>query len=309
MHEKVLYNGWPNCIRLFNREVELIATTDVGPRIVRFGFIGGQNFFHLLPEHAGKTGGDQWRIYGGHRFWIAPEAMPFSYNPDNDDVEFLIRPNGVTLRQKQERITGMVKEVEITLSDKKNEAVVLHRLTNKNATGVDAAPWGLSVLAQGGRAIIPQEPYGEGDDFLLPARPLVLWQFTRMNDPRWKWGDRYIQAVQNPILASEQKIGVLNKQGWTAYCLNDEVLIKKFNLDAQAIYPDYNCNNETYINGKFLEIETLGPLTRIPAGKSVEHTEYWCLAKGGTDGREDSIDANILPLVNSFKTPSGEIRN
>lgn len=303
MHEKVLYNGWPNCVRLFNKEVELIVTADVGPRIVRFGYIGGQNFFHLLPEHAGKTGGDQWRIYGGHRFWIAPEAMPFSYNPDNDSVDVTIRDNGIRLRQKREAVTGMVKEMEIKLSAGMNHVTVLHRLINENATEVEASPWGLSVLAQGGTAIIPQEPYGEGDDYLLPARPIALWHFTKMNDPRWKWGERYIQAFQNPSLASEQKIGVLNKQGWTAYCLNGEVLIKKFNFDAQAIYPDFNCNNETYINGKFLEIETLGPLTRIAAGKYVEHTEYWHLAKAGADDTEDSIDASILPLVRTFKTP------
>lgn len=188
MHEKISYNGWPNCIRIFNKEVELIVTADVGPRIVRCGFIGGQNFFHLLPEHAGKAGGDQWRIYGGHRFWIAPEAMPFSYSPDNDSVGVTVIDNGIRLRQKREAITGMVKEMEITVSEDMNHMTVLHRLANDNAAEVEASPWGLSVLAQGGTAIIPHEPYGEGDDYLLPARPLALWQFTKMNDPRWKWG-------------------------------------------------------------------------------------------------------------------------
>jgi len=59
---------------------------------------------------------------------------------------------------------------------------------------------------------------------------------------------------------------VLNKQGWTAYYLNGEILIKKFDYDPDVVYPDYGCNNETYINGNLLEIETLGPLTKIPPG-------------------------------------------
>jgi hypothetical protein len=301
MHEKINYGGWPNCIRLYNDEIELIATTDIGPRIVKFGFINKQNFFYLVPEHSGKIGGEEWRIYGGHRFWLAPEAMPFSYNPDNDKVEFAVQDNCIKLIQAKETITGLVKEMEITLSSTKNQVTVLHRLTNKNLLEVEVSPWSLSMLAQGGRAIVPQEPYGEGDDFLLPARSLALWQFTKMNDPRWIWGEKYIQAKQDPLFTSEQKIGVTNKQGWTAYYLNGELLIKKFDFNPDALYPDYGCNNETYINGNFLEIETLGPLTKLASGGTLEHTEHWLLTKATVDESEESIDANILPLVDSFQ--------
>jgi hypothetical protein len=34
MHEIITYKGWPNCIRLYNDEIELIATTDIGPRVM-----------------------------------------------------------------------------------------------------------------------------------------------------------------------------------------------------------------------------------------------------------------------------------
>ncbi|GAJ16373.1 unnamed protein product, partial [marine sediment metagenome] len=50
-----------------------VVTTDVGPRIVRFGFVGDQNLFREFKQQQGKTGGDKWLIYGGHRFWHAPE--------------------------------------------------------------------------------------------------------------------------------------------------------------------------------------------------------------------------------------------
>lgn len=301
MHEKINYSGWPNCIRLYNDEIEIIATTDIGPRIVKFGFINKQNFFYLLPDHLGKTGGKEWRIYGGHRLWLAPEAMPRSYSPDNEKVEFAVHDNCIKLMQTKETITGIVKEMEITLSHNKNEVKVLHRLVNHNLWDVELAAWSLSMLAQGGRAIIPQEPYGEGDDYLLPARSLALWQYTKMNDPRWIWGDKYIQAKQDSLFTSEQKIGVMNKQGWTTYYLSGELLIKKFDFNPTAVYPDYGCNNETYINGDFLEIETLGPLTKLAPRETVEHTEHWLLTKATADESEESIDANILPLVNSFQ--------
>jgi hypothetical protein len=50
MIETVDFGGWPNCIRLSNGEIEVIATTDVGPRIIRVGFVGGQNLLHNYPD-------------------------------------------------------------------------------------------------------------------------------------------------------------------------------------------------------------------------------------------------------------------
>lgn len=297
MHEIIEYKGWPDCIRLYNSEIELIATTDVGPRIVKVGFIGEQNFLYLVPEHEGKTGGDDWRIYGGHRLWHAPEAMPRSYAPDNEKIEYAILNNGVKLIQAREPITGIVKEMEINLSPHKNEVTVIHRLTNQNLWEIELSVWPITMLAQHGRAIIPQEPYGPESEFLLPARSLALWHFTKMNDPRWVWGEKYIQAKQDPRFSSDQKIGVKNKSGWAAYVLNGELLIKYVDFIPDADYPDYGCNNEIYINGNYLEIETLSPLTKVPPGGTIEHTERWLLARVTSDENEDNIDKNILPLV------------
>lgn len=295
--EKVNFGGWPNCIRLANKECELIVTTDIGPRIVKFGFINRQNFFHLSSEDIGKTGGDKWRIYGGHRLWLAPEAIPLSYYPDNQPVKNSYDGTTLKLTQEREITTGIVKEMEITLFGDKNQVTVLHRFINKGANEIELSIWALSVLAKEGRAIIPQEPFGEGDDYLLPARPLALWQYTKMNDPRWVWGEKFIQATQNPTFTSEQKIGLLNKQGWVAYYLNKEILVKKFSYEEAAIYPDFNCNNEIYINGSFLEIETLGPLTNLPLEGVIKHTEHWFLVKAESDDVEIAVTKNILPLV------------
>ena len=105
-HEKISFNGWPNCIRFFNEEIDLIVSTDIGPRILRYGFLGDQNFFYLDPGQAGQTGGNEWRIYGGHRLWHAPEAMPRTYHPDNESVQFEIVGDTITLTQAIETTTG-----------------------------------------------------------------------------------------------------------------------------------------------------------------------------------------------------------
>lgn len=56
--ERVSYKGWENCLKLGNGKVELVVTTDVGPRILLFGFAGGQNLFKNYEEQMGRTGGD-----------------------------------------------------------------------------------------------------------------------------------------------------------------------------------------------------------------------------------------------------------
>ncbi len=153
------YGGWENCVKLENNEIELVATTDIGPRIIRFGFKGGQNLFKEFSDQAGTTGGDEWKLYGGHRLWHAPEEVPRTYFPDNDPVGFKYSRDTVKLIQDTETTTGIQKEIEITLDQKENNVKVLHRLINKNLWEIELTPWALSVMANSGRAIIPQEPY------------------------------------------------------------------------------------------------------------------------------------------------------
>jgi hypothetical protein len=298
--ENIHYKGWPNCIRLSNSEVELLIATDIGLRILYFGFIGGDNIFYLSPDDMGKQGDDFWRIYGGHRLWIAPESLP--YHPDNIPVRYIFESCFIKITQPVEQATGIIREMEISLSADRNEVRVLHRLINQNLKPVKLAAWGLSVLAGPGTAIIPQEPFGTGDEYLLPARSLAVWSYTTMNDPRWFWGNKYILATQDPRLASEQKIGIMNKQGWVAYQSGDNTLIKIFSFDPAAIYTDYGSNNEIYINGNFLEIETLGPYVELPPEGKTELIEWWQLSRGNPELSETGIDQYFLPLVAGFQS-------
>jgi len=300
MEEHVNFEGWPNCIRLSNGQVELIITTDIGPRIIRFGYINEQNMFHVSPADKGKTGGNDWHLYGGHRFWHAPEAAPRSYSPDNSPVKYEWDGKTLKLTQDIEPTTSMVKEMEISLSLGKNEVEVLHRIINHSCWSVELSPWAITACATGGRAIIPQEPYIAPADNLLPVRPIVLWSYTRMADPRYDWGDRFIQAKQNPSFVSETKIGLLNKQRWAAFYKNKTLFVKTFEYNPNVLYPDYGCNNEIYMNGDFLEVETLGPLVKVVPDGYVEHTEHWILAHTpNLSEDEEEMDRMLKPLLKS----------
>src|ERR1051325_10946729 len=215
--ETIPYGGWKNCIRLSNGRIELVATTEVGPRVIRLGFVGGQNLFKEWKDHLGKTWGDTWTLYGGHRLWHAPEVQPRTYQPDNAPVLHLWDGQRLRLTQPVESTTGIRKELEITLAGDANHVTVLHRLTNQGQWPVELAPWALSVLNGGGRAIFPQEPSRPHAEQLLPVRPLVLWGYTDMRDPRWIWGTKYIQLRNDPARNTAQKLGLMNTPGWAAY--------------------------------------------------------------------------------------------
>ncbi|MBE7558267.1 hypothetical protein HS125_04720 [bacterium] len=273
------WGGWPNCIHISNGEIELIATTAVGPRIMRFGFVGGQNFLKEYAEQLGKTGGDEWRIYGGHRLWHAPEAIPRTYWPDNAPLAHEWEGDTLKLSQPVEPTTGIQKELEITMDAAGSHVTVLHRLINRNLWEIETAAWAMSVVAPGGRAIFPQEEYRPHPEYLLPARPIVLWHYTNMSDPRWTWGEKFIQLRQDPSAKTKQKVGFYNSKGWAAYELAHELWFKRYDVTPDGKYPDYGCNTETFTDANMLEIETLSPLTRLAPGACLEHTEEWFLYK------------------------------
>jgi hypothetical protein len=300
--QMVPFGGWPRCIRLANKDVELIATTDVGPRIIRFGFVGAPNLFKEFAD-VGKTGGEVWRNYGGHRLWHAPEIKPRTYAPDNGPIEH--QWDGATLKliQPIETSTGIQKRIEITLDAHRNNVTVRHQLANKNLWPVELAPWALTVMQGPGRAILPQEPPANE---LLPVRSASLWGYTNMADPRWKWGAKFIQLACDPAAATPQKIGLGNKQGWAAYYREGQVFLKRFPFDPAASYPDFGCNVECYTRGDMLEVESLGPLTKLAPNTAVEHIEHWHLHKAQVGASDEEIEAAMAPLLRQKAEISNE---
>ena len=109
--EKLSYAGWPNCYRLSNGETELIVTTDIGPRVMRYGFSGGQNLFFEKADELGKSSEPWWAMRGGHRLWVAPEVMPDTYALDNGPVKATILDGTISLLQPVEPETGLQKQM------------------------------------------------------------------------------------------------------------------------------------------------------------------------------------------------------
>jgi hypothetical protein len=298
--EKIAFKGWPNCYRVSNGTVEFVATTDVGPRIISFGFVGGVNLFFVREDFAGQTGGAEWKNYGGHRIWHAPEDKVRTYEPDNGPIETKVVANGLLLTMPPGPLSGIQKAIEITLDPVSSEVRVIHRLRNTGAWPVELAPWAISVMAPGGFAIAPL-PTAFHPDRLLPNRALTLWPYTDMRDDRWLWGTDYILLQQKAGFSPERertKVGINNNLGWAAYYLKPFLFIKRFTPAEGGRYPDYNSSLEVFTNNRMLELESLAPLATLQPGAVVVHEERWELHRNIDLGfSEDEVRATVEPLV------------
>jgi hypothetical protein len=300
--ERVTYLNQPDCIRLSNGTVEVIVTTAIGPRIIRYGFIGGDNALGEVPDLTTKTALGDWKPWGGHRVWSAPEAMPRSYSPDNSPIDARVDGNTVHLVQPVEPSTGIVKELTVTLASSGTEVTIGHRLVNKNLWAVDMAVWAMTIMHAGGTVILPQEPYRSHDDALQPVRSVTFWAYTDLSDPRWQIGPKFLRLRNDPSREPSQKIGIANHQGWAAYLRDGVLFVKRVDWSEGATYPDGGVNVETYTAGAFLELETLGVLASVPPGGAATHEERWFLIRNVAGGTSDAeLERAIAPSLATTK--------
>src|SRR5216683_3172111 len=256
--EKTSYAGWSNCYRVTNGEVELIVTTDVGPRVLRYGFVKGQNLFKEFQEQLGKSGETTWQARGGHRIWIAPEAVPETYALDNRPVKAAIKGSVLEVTEPVEPETGLEKTMIVRLAANGTNVEVEHCIRNTAAKARRFAPWALTMMAQGGTGISGFPPRGTHPEILQPTNPLVMWAFTDFSDKRWQFTKKYLLLRQDPKNPSPQKTGLFNRDTVGAYLLGSTLFIKTAAAQDIRRQPDFGCSLETFTNEQFLELETLG---------------------------------------------------
>lgn len=272
------FAGWAKNLKLFNDAVELIITLGVGPRIISYRPLDGENVFKLVGEEAGQSNEEGWRIRGGHRLWLAPEDFGnndgLTYAPDNLPVEHAIDDEfTVRVAQLIENPVKIRREMVITLERTGPKVTVEHRITHQGGVARELAPWALSVMAPNGYAVIPQPPSGRHPQNYVPDRIIIAWPFTDLKDERLHIGRRLVRLRQTnrpPI-----KFGLRHTEGWAAYVVGDHLFMKSVPFVAGATYPDLGSNFEAFANAEFLELETLGPLKRLCAGETIIHRESW----------------------------------
>ena len=302
--KEIEYGNWGKCVQLSNGIIDLVATIELGPRIIRYGFTNGDNMFYEAKE--GKSaigkeefsifGGGAWCLYGGHRLWHSPEYKQRTYFPDNSEVYWERINNGIKLSPKEEKWVQIKKEIEVIINENDTHITLIHRITNTGAWEIEFAPWALTVMAAGGKEIIPQT---QRDTGLLGNRVLALWPYTKMNDKRVYWGEKYITLEQNPNKSEPFKIGLSNEDGWAAYINKGNMFVKYYNHIENGVYPDFGVSYETYTNDFMVEMESLGQLKKVAPGEAVEHVEEWKLCENVSmpSNDENEIDEVVKKYI------------
>lgn len=278
------YKNYGKCVEISNGEVKLLVTVDVGPRVICYSFVDGENvMFEDLDRNFSasgpafeKFGGGTWYIYGGHRLWTSPEAMPKSYYPDNDPVSYELIENGAIFRPDVQKWNQYQYEITITMEPDSGKVTLCHKVTNRAAWDVTLALWPMTVLAPGGFEIVPQPTK---DTELLGNRKIALWPYTKMMDERVIWGNRYIALKQQPGHPDKFKFGIDSEHGFAMYFNHGDLFVKQFTPIENGNYPDGGMSFETFTNGLFLEMETLSEVATIAPDASVTHCESWALYK------------------------------
>ncbi|MHB8304186.1 MAG: hypothetical protein ACYDC6_15450 [Acidobacteriaceae bacterium] len=293
--------GFPHCLLIENGDVELIVTTDVGPRILRYGLPGQQNMLGEFPKLATPSPLGEWKPYGGHRLWAGPESMDTSYAPDNVPVHYEAVGDFEVRLQAPVDASGLRKEMTVRLAAQGTSVEIEHAITNCNGWSIQIAAWPITVVI-GGTAILPREPFRSHDDCVVPAQPLTLWHFTDLQDPRILLGGRYIMMRADNARPSPQKIGLLNRQGWCAHHCGETLMLKRFQMEAGAQYPDFGVNNEVYVAGDYMEVELLGPLQLLGPQETVRLSESWQLVPNvqldaNSKMEEEAIHRAIAPHI------------
>lgn len=279
------FQGEPTRV-LENQHVSLEFLAN-SARIVRFSPQGKNNLFVEMKRLPVSTPYGDFYFRGGHRLWHSPENMPRTYMPDNEGASIADVPNGVRIEMPPEPWTHIVKIIEIALNPERPQVIVRHELRNEGAWTVELAPWALTMFRQGGIAIFPQ-PVGNSDEAgLLSNRRFSIWPYTQINDARMLLRDDFIIVQATPSLPP-LKFGYFNPHGWMGYWLNGNLFTKRFDAQEDAEYPDHGCNVESYCNDQFIELESLGKLTQLASGQTVQHNELWEVY--------DSLDVPFIPV-------------
>jgi hypothetical protein len=288
------------CRRLTNGVLELFIPLNVGPRIVCVQFVdGGSNILKTYPDQLESPDSSGFELYGGHRLWTSPEIPGFTDEPDGfpvsiDEIEGGLRVTGALSAAKVE------KTIEVSLDG--SQVHLRHVLTNRGSETIRIAPWALTVMEEGTLGLTPQAPFAPHSESLLPARPLVLWPYTAMDDPRVRWGRKMIRLQQDashgPI-----KYGAWVESGLAGAWRDGVAFIKAFPASSPDLLLDYGCNFETFTREEMLEVESLGAAVDLAPGESVSHPETWAFFQTGAppedehEGREwfDALASQVRP--------------
>lgn len=268
------YFNIPSAV-LENDVIKLEYLTEASLRLIRLVYKPtGLNLFAETPEANFDTGHGPYFLRGGHRLWVTPETWDLTYADEVHSIQVEASANSLVLKQTGSAPYFIYKEIRVEMDPREGRLHLVQSIRNDSTKTVHCGPWGLSMMAPGGDVIVPTRPQGRAETGLLPDRGLVLWPYTRLQDPRLEILDDSVRVHTN-TLDQTFKIGLRSPQGWLAYLYKGVAFVLRSPFDMTAHYPDFGCNAEVYTNGVFVELEVLAGQAGLEPGAWLHLEEDW----------------------------------
>jgi hypothetical protein len=273
-YSRETWEGHSDCYRIIVGDSELVITAEFGPRILSLSVDSTENILFVDTEHA--LGSGDWRLYGGHRLWIAPETID-TYAPDNDACEVEEGEGYLAVSSIDTRL-GLKKTM--TVVDDDGLIRIDHTVVNQSDTLVTGAVWALTCVNNIGTAFFPWGTPGSWD-----LKKVVYWR--RWMDHGSDIDDGQFKPTDDLFLVTpagrEGKVGSACREGFIGVTASGFTFIKTFQRLPVDTYPDDNCAAECYTGAHFTELETLSPLVTFYPKEPVTHSEHWLVSSQPVD--------------------------
>lgn len=287
------YRGWTNSILLSNGLVEAIVVPAIG-RVMQFRFVGEDDgpIWENPAAAAGNSAHDPsgWANFGGDKAWPSPQSdwervagrnWPPPAAFDGSSMRAVVEgTSAVTLESQVAPGYGIRVRRRIELAADRPVMTITTTYEKVSGPPADVAVWVITQvkdpvlvcvpIAKSAAGNAPFVPLSDG----LPAglhRDAGMLSFTRDSGQNRKIGVR---------------AGSLVWVGATSLLRIDSAMVPG------GRYPDAGCSSEIYTNAgplAYVELEFLGPLSRLSVGEKIERVSSYTLARrSGSDPKSDA---------------------
>lgn len=291
--ERIQYAGW-NAYRCRRHHAELVVVTGIGPRILQFNAVAGANL--LYEDHRNFQVGE-WRMYGGHRFSLAPET-PLSYSPDNDPCEADAGEDILTIRQQPMSI-GLQKTLRIQSAGDQDGFIVHHELENRGESPWSGAIWAITCVPLTGRVQLRR-----GKSSPTAASSCHFWSnpgqyLANPLSPQWRDADRVFAVEPTGEMA---KVGLHSSEGQIQFDHPEaRFTLRQLVVPRPEQCPHHGCNLEVYTCRDYMELEILGGIHRLDPGRSMSLTQRWTISAPRAVVPRERQDAMAEPVSDDGK--------
>jgi hypothetical protein len=283
--ERISYHGWPDCYLIANGSVEAVIVPAIG-RVMQLRLKGETDgaFWEnrALDGQLHDAASNDWLNFGGDKCWPAPQSAwpqhqgrdwppPASF--DSCSVEAVAVERGVVLISPVDPGYGIQTVRRVELDPVQPVMRILTEYCKLSGAPVTVGIWTVTQMREPERVcmLLPaKSKFAAGYIRLLAAEPAGL-----------KIDGRLLSLTRHA--RHQVKVGTDGSSlAWLGqYCV--------VQIDTEIGPGDSGCVTEVYTNPdplKYVELETLGPLTTMNAGDRIKQTTVYTVMPRSTPDLE-----------------------